>query len=415
MRPERIVFNHRRAILTKFLHTSDWHLNHILYDQKRNEQFSAFLTYLHSLITRENVDVLLISGDVFDTTTPSNTALKQYYSFLAGLNGTCCRQVIIIAGNHDSPSLLEAPKYILEAINVKVVSRPVEEEEIVPVKNKEGAIEAVVLAVPFLRDSEIQQSTEGQSAEEKEQTLQAAIKAVYQQLTEKACKILPQGPIIAMGHLYLRGSIIGEGQDVHDYIGNLGAVNSEIFPSAIDYVALGHIHVPQVVAGATMIRYCGSPLPISFSEADQKKQVVLVTFDQGQRTIEPLQLPPFCHLKDIKGDWPIIEKKLKEITEADTWVEVIYTGEGRDLQLRDKVEQICKEKKLKLLRVSDMQQYNLLLSSEETEDLATLSPQQVFQKKLDNLQMEDNLRKVLLDHFKEIVQNLEEGKKDENP
>ncbi|MEN6421610.1 MAG: exonuclease subunit SbcD, partial [Smithella sp.] len=105
----------------KLLHTSDWHIGRALYGRKRYEEFDAFLNWLADLIEQENIDVLLVAGDVFDSITPSNRAQELYYCFLCRVAGSAKRHVVITAGNHDSPTFLNAPKGLLKFLNIHVV------------------------------------------------------------------------------------------------------------------------------------------------------------------------------------------------------------------------------------------------------------------------------------------------------
>jgi exonuclease SbcD len=98
----------------KILHTSDWHLGRTLYGKKRYKEFAAFLDWLAQTIEEEKVDALLVAGDVFDISTPNNRAQELYYRFLCTVANSCCRHVVVIAGNHDSPSFLDAPKALLQ-------------------------------------------------------------------------------------------------------------------------------------------------------------------------------------------------------------------------------------------------------------------------------------------------------------
>lgn len=143
--------------MLRILHTSDWHLGRSLYGKSRYNEFEAFLNWLAELIAQEHIDVLLISGDVFDTTTPSNKAQELYYFFLARIAKTGCRKVIVIAGNHDSPTFLDASKAILKALDVEVIgyagSDP--ESEVIAVRDINNKVELVVCAVPYLRERDI--------------------------------------------------------------------------------------------------------------------------------------------------------------------------------------------------------------------------------------------------------------------
>ncbi|MEB2332384.1 MAG: exonuclease subunit SbcD, partial [Nitrosomonas sp.] len=104
----------------KILHTSDWHIGKTLYGRKRYDEFEAFFSWLVETIEQEQVDVLLIAGDIFDTSTPGNRSQQLYYRFLHRVAASTCRHVVIIAGNHDSPSFLSAPRELLRALDVHV-------------------------------------------------------------------------------------------------------------------------------------------------------------------------------------------------------------------------------------------------------------------------------------------------------
>ncbi|MBT5267882.1 MAG: exonuclease subunit SbcD, partial [Candidatus Marinimicrobia bacterium] len=164
----------------KILHTSDWHLGRSLYGRKRYEEFSAFLDWLDKTIEDEKVDALLVAGDVFDTSTPSNRAQELYYRFLCRVAASCCRHVVVIAGNHDSPSFLNAPKELLRALNVYVVgsvSDALDDEVIV--LHKDGKPEAIVCAVPYLRDKDIRTVEPGENIDDKNAKLVEGLKNHY--------------------------------------------------------------------------------------------------------------------------------------------------------------------------------------------------------------------------------------------
>ena len=130
----------------KILHTSDWHLGRSLYGRKRYQEFTQFLDWLRVTIENESIDVLLVAGDIFDTSTPSNRAQELYYRFLYEVSGSCCRHIVVIAGNHDSPSFLNAPKQLLRALNVYVVGQITEspEDEVVVLSDEQNLPQAIV-------------------------------------------------------------------------------------------------------------------------------------------------------------------------------------------------------------------------------------------------------------------------------
>ena len=172
----------------KILHTSDWHLGRSLYGRKRYEEFSEFLDWLAETIHHERVDALLVAGDIFDTSAPSNRAQALYYRFLCRVSASTCRHVIVIAGNHDSPSFLNAPRELLRALNVHVIGTVTEncEDEVILLGNQEGTPEIIVCAVPYLRDRDIRTSEAGESIGDKERKLVEGIRARYFEVCELA-------------------------------------------------------------------------------------------------------------------------------------------------------------------------------------------------------------------------------------
>jgi len=269
----------------KLLHTSDWHIGRALYGRKRYDEYEAFLTWLAETIQGNGIDVLLVAGDVFDTSAPSNRAQELYYRFLCRVAASTCRHVVVVAGNHDSPSFLNAPKELLKALNVHVVGCCTEdpEDEVLVLKNGQGAPELIVCAVPYLRDRDLRVAEAGESIEDKERKLIDGIRnhyAVVAALAEQKREALGAAiPIVAMGHLFAAGAQTVDGDGVRElYIGSLAHVTGEVFPACFDYLALGHLHVPQKVSDAEGIRYSGSPLPMGFGEAKQQKSVVIVDF-----------------------------------------------------------------------------------------------------------------------------------------
>ncbi len=140
----------------RLLHTSDWHLGRLLYGRKRYAEFAAFLDWLLDTLRAEGIDVLLVAGDIFDTTTPSNAAQTLYYRFLRRVAATGCRHVVVIGGNHDSPTFLDAPAELLKMLDVHVVGAATDSpaEEVITLRDPEGAAE---LLLPPYDESLMQQ------------------------------------------------------------------------------------------------------------------------------------------------------------------------------------------------------------------------------------------------------------------
>lgn len=273
------------------LHTSDWHLGRRLYGHQRYAEFEAFLAWLLDSITTQRVDILIVAGDIFDTMAPSNKAQALYYEFLTQVSATCCQHIVIVAGNHDSPSFLDAPSQLLKWLNVHVIGTACENvgDEVLVLENNAGTPYAIVAAVPYLRDRDVRISGAGESMDSKDANVISGICAHYDAVAAQAQQqqraIINSHsrrvPIIATGHLFAAGGSTTDDDGVRDlYVGNLGKISADMFSPAFDYVALGHLHVPQKVGGCEHIRYSGSPIAMGFGEARQQKQVLLVQFSQ---------------------------------------------------------------------------------------------------------------------------------------
>ncbi|WP_299188563.1 exonuclease SbcCD subunit D C-terminal domain-containing protein [uncultured Psychrobacter sp.] len=273
------------------LHTSDWHLGRRLYGRMRYDEFEAFLNWLQDAISTQQVDVLIVAGDIFDTMTPSNRAQALYYEFLSRVSRSCCQHIVIVAGNHDSPTFLDAPSNVLKFLNVHVIGTACEDlnDEVLVLDDTDDTPHCIIAAVPYLRDRDVRSSSAGESADSKDANVIKGIRAHYDEVasiakakqTELAEANQRHIPIIATGHLFAAGGTTTEDDGVRElYVGSLGKVSADMFDESFDYVALGHLHVPQRVGGRETIRYSGSPIAMGFGEARQQKQVLLIQFGE---------------------------------------------------------------------------------------------------------------------------------------
>ena len=398
----------------RVLHTSDWHLGKTLYAKKdRQEEHLAFFKWLLNTIKTKKVDVLLVAGDIFDTASPSSTSQKMYYDFLIKVKSVGCENVIVVGGNHDSPSFLNAPKDILSALNVSVIGNASEnlEDELVVVKNKAGDPKLIVCGVPFLRERDISRYTDGESYSDRSRRVNKSIKNHYEQIAELAEKkrkeIGTDIPIIATGHLSVAGGKRNDDDGVREtYIGNVEAVGYDIFPETFDYVALGHYHIPSAIT--ENIRYCGSPIPMGFGEVGQKKRVYLLDYSQ-EREIETIYIPTFQEMESIVGDKSYIEERLTALKKENksVWVEVIYTGKNLFSDFSLWVNDLISNTTIELLKLQDRQYLNEVLSNKDTsESLEELDVFDVFDKKLEKEEILEEEKVQLKELYTEVVQRL---------
>jgi exonuclease SbcD len=288
--------------------------------------------------------------------------------------------------------MLDAPRELLAALNMHVIGAATKnpEDEIITWKDKNGNIEAVVAAVPFLRDSELRFSVAGENGYERIGRVRAGILKHYQTiglLTEKY-KVL-NIPIVATGHLYVKGAFASDKQD-NIYIGDVENIDPSHFPAIFDYVALGHIHRAQKISNYEHIRYCGSLIPLSFSETKDEKSVQLLHFNKGKLiTADTIYTPTFRRLKTIEGNLQEIQESLlrfdnKGGRELTPWVEIIVHTDRVIPQLDIQLKDFTKDMNLELLKIRLNRDHFALDMQTEAILLSSLDEIEVFTKKCES-------------------------------
>lgn len=403
----------------KVLHTSDWHLGKRLEQCERTDEHQHFLDWLLTTVKQQHIEVLLIAGDIFDSGSPSNTALKQYYDFLWNLRATSCREVIIIGGNHDSVSTLNAPRALLKYFNVHVIGGVPEvfTEQIIQIKDSSGETQLVVCAVPFLRDKDVRLSVPGETHEERENRLKQGICNHYNRLIEHIAPFKArQIPVVATGHLFAAGGSTSDSEkEIH--VGNLGQICGDQFPEEFDYIALGHLHRPQKVNGQAHIRYSGSPIPLSFSEIDDTKIVHVLHFsDGGLINLEEVEIPCCRKLIRFKGDLEKVKDHLKKFEDGGyrypAWVEVHIETENFIYDLDGLLAALIEHKPY-LERIFTRQirvkpdNGQPAETFDELINLQELTPKEVFLKKCTTAFTTADYSD-LLSTFEELLENMEQ-------
>ena len=317
-----------------FIHTADWHLGNQMHEIDRHEESQNFLRWLKNLIVEKNAETLVVAGDIFDTANPSVDARRLYYTFLASLVDTCCKNVIIVGGNHDSAVMLDSAKELLEVLNIRVVgsiNNLLPSQMCFELKDSGENVCGICMAVPFVREVELRNLlSDGEKCSDEELYLKVYQK-LYTFVFEEAEK-LRNGraiPVIATGHLYandLEGRLsdkkanekCDDGMKVLDVLGTLGNVPSSVFPP-VDYVALGHIHYSSVVAKNPAIRYSGSPFVMGFDEANRPHHVLCVeiekTGEKSNLNVEKIETPETNLYRRISGTLAEIKTELEELSE----------------------------------------------------------------------------------------------------
>ncbi len=406
----------------KILHTSDWHLGQTLVSNSRENEHRKFFDWLIETIKAEEIDCLIVAGDVFDNATPPSYAQKLYFEFLGKLQDTGCKNTFILGGNHDSPAVVNAPAPFLRHLTVfamgAIPDNP--EDQIFVITNAENEPGAIFCAIPFLRDRDVRKSIAGETYDEKNTRLLNGIRNHFQKILElaqnKANELgKPDLPIIGSGHLFAAGSQVSEStRDI--YVGNLFKFCGADFPERFDYIALGHIHIPQLVGKKNRVRYCGSPIPMSFDEGRQIKQVVV--FDTlNKENIKTIDIPCFQRLALLKGTIEEIGQQLSELVEnlhsESAWVE-IQVKEDREIpRLNERVAELVEDLPVEVLVLRHVRSsIDIGLRNETAKQLSEFSPTEVFEKRLElETEMEDSEKEEMRMAFSEILegQDLEKG------
>ena len=386
--------------MIRILHTADWHLGQTFFGYDRTQEHEHFLDWLAGVLTKNKIDVLIVAGDVFDVSNPSAASQRMFYRFIHRVTTENPRlQLVVVAGNHDSAARRESPLPLLQEMRteIKGIVRKQNgkidyEHLLVELKNAAGEVEALCLAVPFLRQGDYPVvETEGNPYAE-------GVKELYARLLKYALKKRTDGQaLVAVGHLLATGSEIAEkDHSERIIIGGLESVSPESFPEQIVYTALGHIHKAQRVSGRENIRYAGSPLPMSFAEKHYHHGVVKVTLDEGWAVeIEKLEYTPLVRLLSIPAteaaapDEVLDELRGLELPEDEPmpYLEVKVKLSEPEPMLRQQVEEILEGKPVRLARIVSFYRQAAEGSVEEetlTAGLQEMNPLQIVKATFEN-------------------------------
>ena len=332
----------------KIIHTADWHIGQRLHERSRLDEHAQFLDWLLETIQERKVDLLLVSGDIFDTALPSAEATNLYYRFLYRLFNETDAYTVITAGNHDSPRHLEAPQEFLKMGRIYVVGLAVETAECVfPFPPDDPRV--MVAAVPYLSESDLRHLSYETEAERNER-YREWLKAFYADCV--ACMPV-ELPKILMGHLFVQGGRETDSER-NIQIGGATAIHASDFPDGVNYVALGHLHRPQTIEGATSpIRYSGSPIPLRFNEADYRKAAYLLELsDDGTLALdETIEIPIFKELCTLEGDEDFILWEAGTGTWDSKYIQVKLKLNQPTVGIGDKIRQAFSERGGEVLSV----------------------------------------------------------------
>lgn len=399
----------------KILHTADWHIGKKLQKHDLFADFDLFIQWLCETIKRESVELLLVSGDVFDLANPSSEARSQYYRSLMALRKLDCK-IILTGGNHDSPAMLDAPREILRELDMHVIGGLPDglEDVIIPIKDKKGNLEMLVAALPYLRDADLRSAGEGITYEDRIEAIRKGIQATFENTSKLCAEKYPELPVLAMGHLFAAGIQTSESErDIQ--IGNQAAFEANQFGDYFRYIALGHIHKPQRVNALVPAFYSGSPIPLSFSERSDKKRILLLDTEKGWEP-ESIEIPAFRHLLRVSGNIGQLEHKLEILeneSELDSLIEVELIEDKYDahkIYLLDELVTNFHKPGFEIVKHRATFKEKLGGTSElydENQQLEDLKPKEVFLELIEQQEYDEDTRKEILSAFDEILEEVQ--------
>ena len=331
----------------RILHTADWHLGKTIEGRPRRDEQEGFIDEICVIADRENVDIVLIAGDVFQSPNPSNEAHKLFFDALDRLADQGRRGVVVIAGNHDSPDRLSAPSLWADKLGITLIGYPYAElpdtaslssdrirrvacgpswlELAVPGQDHN----AVIVALPYPSEGRLKEILGALDEQEQLQgyneKLSEILNRLRRQYREDTVNLL-------MSHLYVRNGIISDNEsEVDIQMGGAYAVDPKVLDIGAQYVALGHLHKPQSVSGCgAPARYAGSPLPYGFAETGNAKSVVVVDAKPGENVIIReimLSTPHPLVLWEARGGLEEVHRWIDEGRHLEAWINLEVYGE----------------------------------------------------------------------------------------
>jgi exonuclease SbcD len=380
----------------KILHTADWHIGQLFHGYDRFYEHEQFLNWLVDTLFEEKIDVLLISGDVFDLSNPSAASVKLFYSFLNKATRINPKlQIVVTAGNHDSAARLESPKPLLESSDIHIVGLVEKAEDgsllydalTIPLKDRNGEIATWCIAAPFLRQGDYPSVSQSDNQYAKGVTQFYAEAFAYAQT-----KVKRGEAIIAMGHLHAQQAEMSDLDKMERQImGGVESVSADAFDTEIAYVALGHIHKAQRIGGAAHIRYSGSPLPMSFSERNYRHQVTVFELIEGKaENITMLEIPLAVPVQSVPAKHEPIEIVLAALARLPAttgnlqlapYLEVRVLENGPDPARRHKIEQAIEGKQVRLATINVKSVVGVALDNngaQLTQTLDEITPVELF-------------------------------------
>ena len=321
----------------RIVHTSDWHAGRIWKGIDRLPELEAVLGSLAEYVERERVDLVLVTGDLFDTGAPSAKAERVVFRFFKRI-GAAGAQTVVIAGNHDSAARLEAWGELAQLVGVHALGRPAPADRggVIELKTASGE-QAVVAALPFAAPRTLVSALELAADDTGAmQTYADKMRAIVTHLTSRF-----RGDAVNLlcAHTHLdNASYSGSERKVH--LGDDWAATAQGFPSNAHYIALGHIHRPQMVPAQSPAYYAGSPLQLDFGERGEEKTFVSVEAQAGRPAkIRHVAYVGGKDLAQVEGTWQELEQRADALR-SEGWLNILVKLEAPDPEVNRKVRRL---------------------------------------------------------------------------
>lgn len=298
----------------KLIHLSDLHIGKRVYEFSLIEDQKYILNQILQIIENENADGVILAGDIYDKTVPSAEAVQVLDRFLSSL-GEMKIPVFMIHGNHDSAERLSFGASLMKEQGIYI--SPVYDGTIRKITLTDEYGDTAIYLLPFLKPAMVKHAL---NLEESPESANAAIRMVIDQL-----EIDPSIRNILVAHQFVTGARSCESEEVQ--AGGLDQIEMENF-ALFDYVALGHIHSPQKV-GRETVRYCGTPLKYSFSEAEQEKTVTVIELkEKGDLQLRTIPLKPIRDMRKLRGTYlEVTNRSFYEGTNTRDYIQITLTDE----------------------------------------------------------------------------------------
>jgi DNA repair protein SbcD/Mre11 len=309
----------------RLLHTSDWHVGKSIRGASRADEHRAVLAEIASIAESEDVDLVIVAGDLFDSTSPSPESEEIVYQALLALAASGAT-VAVIAGNHDNAGGLRAVRPLLALGNVHLVAEPVRRTDggVLALTARDGTPMRVAL-LPFVskrgivRAADLMAAEGFENAQRYSERMRLLLDAVCASFTDETVNVLA-------AHTFVLGALEGGGERPAHLVDEY-AVAGPSFPPTIGYGALGHLHRAQRIPAGPALHYCGSPLQLDFGEGEHPRQVNVVTIEPGvPADVRALRLAAGRPLRTVRGS---VDELATVTFDDDPWLRVVVRGERR--------------------------------------------------------------------------------------